>query len=225
LELIELKILILGDSHTMYAEHAKNNGLFNAENDINIIKCSGATTHGLGNPKSKTQGRNTFKENIKKHKPDVTIFHMGEVDCGYVIWYWAQNKNISIHEQLYISIDNYFNFVSEFTRDVKHVAITSATPPSITDDDAKLPGSVSDVRGDISASQLERTQLTQEFNKECEKRCESFGYTYIPLYDGMLSNGVIDKKYQTRKKMDHHFNSSMMAPIWAKHINNYIDKL
>ena len=84
-------ILVLGDSHS---------NVFNlSKKDFLVEFIGGATAQGSVNPNSKTNSLNIFTEKLKTldlSKISNVIIMLGEVDCGFVIWYRHKKHNISI---------------------------------------------------------------------------------------------------------------------------------
>ncbi len=98
-----IKILVLGDSHCdifRYCNIKQNDIYFDVHN------VGGATAQGSVNPNSNTNALNIFRNKIHKiNKTDYkyVIINLGEVDCGFVIWYRKKKYNISTEEQLKIT--------------------------------------------------------------------------------------------------------------------------
>ena len=102
------KILILGDSHAReYFTVLKDS--FSLE----IVWVSGATTQGLVNPNSKTNALNIFENALLRYGfiSEICLVMLGEVDCGYLIWYRKENHQESLEFQINRSLNNYFDFL------------------------------------------------------------------------------------------------------------------
>ena len=94
----------------------------------------GATASGLSNPNSKTKAIVNFKYYIKKEvkKNDYVLFQLGEVDCGFTIWFRSIKHNISIEEQTDLAINNYTSLINETKNFTKNkIIICSAVLPTI----------------------------------------------------------------------------------------------
>ncbi len=102
-------LLFLGDSHIMYFQKAAESGLFGAR-ESQFCVVSGATAVGLRNPNlSQTNALAQFREKLATVTPPVAVvIQLGEVDCGFVIWYRARKYAESIQMQMQQSIDAYF---------------------------------------------------------------------------------------------------------------------
>jgi hypothetical protein len=67
---------------------------------------------GMANPNSKTNALIYFNKKLKTmSRNDYYVFVLGEVDCGFLIFYRAKKYNISINSQLNLSIYNYQKFL------------------------------------------------------------------------------------------------------------------
>ena len=103
-----MKILCCGDSHTRvfnYCNSRQNEFVF----DVCVV--SGATAQGAVNPNSKTDALNIFEKKINSTRADKILIMLGEVDCGFVIWVRSKRYNISIDDQINISVNNLFTFL------------------------------------------------------------------------------------------------------------------
>ena len=94
-----MNVLFFGDSHAMcYIKLGANK----IQNDVKFDVCSvgGASAQGVVNPNSKTNALSVYRERIKKYKNnndnDYFAIMLGEVDCGFVIWYRAKKYNQTI---------------------------------------------------------------------------------------------------------------------------------
>src|SRR5699024_6294695 len=116
------------------------------------------------NPNAKTNAIGRFRTWIAdKSRNSIIIMHLGEVDCGFVIWYRASKYGEPVENQLRQSIDAYFEFVDELIADgFQNIIVTGATLPTIADDDQV--GEVVMQRSAIEATQSERTELTHVYN-------------------------------------------------------------
>jgi hypothetical protein len=107
---------------------------------------------------------------------------------------------------------------------VPNVIITSAMPPSIKDNELQK-GKVGDARNDVKISQLKRTALTLDFNRECERFCEQKGLIYVEVTMDMLTDGIVDDYYQTTNFFDHHFDNLKMAKLFAQKLNPVLENI
>ena len=108
------KILVLGDSHSVYFHKSPDiNRKINALRDIEIkvIKLIGATIKGLGKKSSTLNSNLLFKEAIQKNSPDCIVFALGQVDIefGFFFRKFVKNDNLNFDDfckqvsQLYLS--------------------------------------------------------------------------------------------------------------------------
>jgi hypothetical protein len=202
---------IISDSHGEAFEYLNWTKL-----NINPIYCivQGATASGLANPNSKTKALPIFLNHIKKRikKIDRIIFQLGEIDCGFTIWLRAEKKGIPIEEQLKITIDNYSKLLTEAqNRVLNPIIITSAILPTI--EDGQDFGEIANLRKEVKATQLERTQLTLKFNQLIKDVCMQNDYTFIDLdlYILNKNTSLVKKEYKNNNKLDHHLAPKKLA--------------
>ena len=132
------KILVLGDSHAR--ECFSKMKELQPEFDFDVKFVSGATAQGAVNPTSKTNALNIFKKKLAECNADsyhYVMIMLGEVDCGFVIWYRSEKHNISVKDQLHLSISNLFNFIKNEVLEVfnpDQVILAGSVLPTIKDD-------------------------------------------------------------------------------------------
>ena len=210
------KILLLGDSHAHVFKHVDH-----ATSTFSISHCivTGSSAQGAVNPHSKTNAlpifRDVLSKNAKSHTHCMTM--LGEVDCGFVIWYRKKKYNDSIKSQLERSLNNYFQFLKQEVEKyflAEHILICCVVPPTIQDNTDKrfLKGA----RTEVTATQLERAKLTETYNHYLSKICSKRAYKFVNPYAHF-----IDQKTQLPKKdilnknpYDHHLDQSKTFEYW-----------
>ncbi|MDI7864039.1 hypothetical protein MRS76_19000 [Rhizobiaceae bacterium n13] len=220
------RLLFLGDSHTKYFVYAARKGLLGERQTSSCI-VFGATARGLTNPQSRTGALLKFNEFLAQ-QPDrsVLLLHLGEVDCGFVIWYQAQEHARSIQSQMAQSVDSYFAFIDEIRNRYRHtLLVTGATVPTIRDGTDW--GEVAHMRRKVTATLSDRTNLTLDFNEELRIQCTGRSIEYLDITSQLLDpvTGVVDNGFRNPDEADHHLNKRVVAPIWANTLNPVLDRL
>jgi len=124
----------LGDSHVAMFEYIKQNKLLK-KTKINCTIVGGGTAMGMVNPNSKTNALQIFKTKINNiSKQDYIFLLLGEVDCGFLIWYRAKKYNHSVSAQFETSLTNYFKFITWLIEREHNIVVCSAPLPTIYDD-------------------------------------------------------------------------------------------
>lgn len=203
------KIISIGDSHSM---------VFEGHPNLLAVYVTGATNMGLKNPHSETNAVNIFEKKLEQHleKDDTIIFFMGEVDCGFVIWYRKEKYNDTLESQMNESLTNYFNFILKYKNLCKRIVVCDVVPPTIGDD-RNGKGDIENLRLSITATQKERTDLTLKYNSEIERFCSENNFTYLPFTKELLGeDGVVMEKYKNQNPEDHHLDGSMLSNILTK---------
>jgi len=207
-------ITCIGDSHTEIFNYINSEVLLPGH-FFNTLVVHGATCSGIDNPNSKTNTMGIFEQYIKNHnlKNETVLVQLGEVDCGFVIWYRAQKYGISTKEQLVITLQKYQKFIDQLAIESKRVIVMSAVPPTIVDGQAF--GEVANKRKEILATRKERTYLTREFNLKMHGFCSENKYFFMNLDPILIDvhTGVIKKEYLNEDPLDHHLNNRSLAPI------------
>ena len=95
----------LGDSHVRYFRRAAQQGLL-APGELTGLEVGGATAVGMRNPNAKTNAIGRYRDWISdKSRDAVVVTHLGEVDCGFVIWYRAAKYDERVQAQARQSVD------------------------------------------------------------------------------------------------------------------------
>ncbi len=205
------EILVLGDSHTSIFKHKAIRSCV-SNSFFNVINIGGATASGLTNPNSKTQAYQRFREALADTKAKRVIVMLGEVDTGFIIWYRAKKYHESVETVMARTIQNYTDFLLEIqSRQVSVLCIS--TPLPTIKDDAEW-GDVATARKEISATQIERTDLTLRFNMQIEAFCDSHGIGFINLDAASLGpHGTVDPRLLNSNPNDHHYEAAAFAKL------------
>ncbi|WP_148293859.1 hypothetical protein [Azospirillum sp. B4] len=205
----------MGDSHVRYFRKARENGYFHGR-IVSVCEVRGATAVGMRNPKSKSDALRTFRRVIAPLPRDsILLIHLGEVDCGYLIWCRAQEYGETIEQQMTASLAAYDDFVGElqslgFTR----IILSGATLPAIADNHAW--GEVAMERRQVHASLRERTDLTLRYNEALRDMATRRGLRYADITADLLDpeTGVLRPDYRHRDLNDHHLDNDRAALCW-----------
>ena len=207
----------LGDSHIeMFG--AVNRKKLLANTQITTFLVGGATALGLPNPRSHTQALTKFKQRLKRISKDhFVLFHLGEVDCGFTIWWRADHHGDDVDNQMMRSFTNYTNFIKDTYNDgYKNIIVSSCPLPTIPD--SYTGGKVAKMREHVRATQLQRTQLTQRFNRLLQQHCKEQGYLFLDYEADILdtTTGLVAEQFRNRDPKNHHLDNNAVAPVLAK---------
>lgn len=221
------KVLVIGDSHCLVWNYIKHNNLLPGYT-FTVKHVNGATSQGINNPNSKTNALPIFQRVIQNnHNKDYIMISLGEVDCGFALWYNSEKYNIPINEQLNKSLESYVIFletvVKKFFKN-KQIILLGSTLPTIEDQTDKrfLKGA----RSSITASLVDRTALTFLYNRKLNEIARQYGLNFIDI-----SNQTYDKNSKSVKKeflhddeFDHHLDPSKSAILWVDNFKKLISK-
>lgn len=187
-----------------------------------MIAVAGATAVGLRNPNSKTDAIAIFREALLPVRPGSTpVIQLGEVDCGFVIWYRATKYAEPVEDQLEQAIAAYFEFVDLLrAAGYPSVLITGAVPPTIRDD--QYWGDVANARREITASLAERTHLTLRYNGRLRDEAAKRALPYVDVMDSVLNaeTGLLDDRWRHPDPTDHHLDPEQAGALWADRLNS-----
>src|SRR3972149_2878198 len=169
------ELVCLGDSHVDVYKYIQEHNLL-PNFSIEVKNVGGATAMGMVNPNSRTNALKIFTEYLKdKNKNSVILVQLGEVDCGFVIWYRAKKYHLSVKSQL----NNYFSFVKDIKPKFKHIVITGAALPTIKD--GQDWGEVANLRREVKVPIIKRTKLTLDYNSALKKFAVNNSFIYLDI--------------------------------------------
>ena len=211
--------LVFGVSHIFAIRAAAEAGLIQRPCDFMAI--GGATAVGLRNPNSQTQALRAFGKSLLPRRPGaVPVMHLGEVDCGFVIWYRAQKHGEAIAAQVEESIAAYLGFVERLLAGgYATVVLTGASLPTIRDGHDW--GEIRKARREVTASLRERTQLTLEYNRKIEAGAARLDLPFIDIAPRLIDpeSGVLADYYRHPDPLDHHLHPDRTGALWADALN------
>ena len=180
----------------------------------------GATAYGVGNPNSKTNALEIFRKRLKELPEERSIiFMMGEVDIGFLIWLRAKNKDVTAMECMEETFDRYTNFLSEVKMGHPNIKLCSVPLPTINDYECN--GDVAGARSEISATQIERTNMTLKFNLKLKSWALKNIIEYIDFDVCALDDktGLVKKTLLNKNISDHHYCDEEFYNMFKKLFN------
>ncbi|MBW0446930.1 hypothetical protein EN871_15030 [bacterium M00.F.Ca.ET.228.01.1.1] len=213
----------LGDSHLEALQFAASLGLLNVESsDFSIVP--GATVVGLRNPNSLTNAVNLFKESLSACTRDASVvIHLGEVDCGFVMWWRAMKVGESVEAQFDQSLQAYRQFVNDVLQmGFSRICVTGASLPTIRD--GVDMSEVANKRSEISVSLRDRTDLTLRYNRCLADMAADLKLGYFDVGNATLdrSSLLVHDFFRNHDPTDHHLDKTKVAGIWAERCNAFV---
>ena len=210
------KITILGDSHSLVFKQYKGD-----DYQFNIGVVHGATARGAINPNTKTNSLAIYKGILEKEQSDKIAIMLGEVDCGYLIWYKNKFEDLSVESQLEESLFKLSEFVNLHVKNYyqpEDIILIAAPPPTIEDNTDKR--FLAGARSSVDASLRERMELTLKYNKRLKDIADKEGYKYIDIMDKVTEDFKVKKEYLSDDPHDHHLKSETTIDLWIENLNN-----
>lgn len=221
-------IIVLGDSHSSVFNYINEKRLM-PDVEFNVVSVGGATAQGACNPNSKTNALAKFKEKLafeKKH--DGVMVMLGEVDCGFVIWYRKEKYNNSVEEQLNNSLTKLFQFIDNEIRKqyaTEEITVIGANLPTLFDDRKIVGNYVANLRNQVKTSIRDRSDLTLMYNDILKNESNKRGYKYIDIVQETMDPNtmLVDKQYLHENENNHHLSEAKTAVLWKERIlNTYV---
>lgn len=234
--LVQNEILVLGDSHTRVFQQKLLQkcvpGSF-----FHIVGVKGATASGLTNPNSKTQAYQIFRKALAKTRAKQVVVMLGEVDTGFVIWYRTKKYGQPVADMLQTTVKTYTEFLRDLKKIGLHVICISTPLPTIEDwndkrfqrasttneqtviaanQQADELDEIASARQKVSASLIERTELTLAFNQQVEAICQRHDICYLNFDSESLGDkGTVAPKLLGSNPLDHHYDEHAYAAMIA----------
>jgi hypothetical protein len=187
---------------------------------FSICSVGGATAQGIANPNSKTDALRIFTERAHAAQDwQDLVFSLGEVDCGFLIWYRAAKYGTPVDEQLHRSIENYVSFLAGIPQSPRRrVFVLSAFLPTIAD--GQDWGEVANARREVTASQQERTAITLQYNALLEDAARSNSFEFVDVTTGHrdAATGLVDRRFLNPDPLDHHLADGPFGQLIAEQL-------
>ncbi|MDY0917768.1 hypothetical protein [Pseudomonas viridiflava] len=216
------RLVVLGDSHLEALQLAVGLGLLKVQ-DVTFSVVPGATAVGLRNPNSITDALNIFRTALAAQPKDsAVLMHLGEVDCGFVIWWRAERYGESTEVQFQDSIHAYRLFLNEvLLMGFSRVCITGASLPTIRDGTDM--GEVANKRAEVKVSLVERTELTFRYNQSLREMAIESGVDYFDITDSVVdqSTRLVHDFFRNPDPCNHHLDVSKVVGVWAGKCNDF----
>lgn len=209
----------VGDSHIQAFEAAAMLGLIRRPS--RFLSVPGATAVGLRNPESHTHAITHFKDALLPVLPDtVPVIQLGEVDCGFVIWWRAQRHGECVERQMAESIDAHVAFIDDLlAAGYPTVVVTGTVLPTIRDGQSW--GKVARARHEVTATLRQRTDLTLRYNDRLRAEAARRALPYVDITARVMdpSTGLVADDYRSPNPGDHHLHPLRAGAAWAEAMN------
>ena len=214
-----LNILVIGDSHIKHFKNQKTKLI-----EYTVVRTGGASAQGLTNLNSKRKTlkkiQKFFNSNTKKF--DYVILCFGEVDCNATMWYYKEKYNQTINQALERTLVNYRTFIntyilSRFNR--QQIIIFNPILPTVSDNYPQT----YEIRKLITATQKERTNLTDEFSNRLKIMADNNTWTLLSINNFIRNNntGMIDESF-IKNPLDHHLPKALSFKLWNSQLEDFI---
>jgi hypothetical protein len=205
-------LIALGDSHALVVKDAGRILGW----PVSLCAVRGATAQGLHNPHGQTDALAQFQARCDEAKPwQRLVFLLGEVDCGFVIWYRAEKHGVSIDSQVEHSLSAYIGLLERQIARGYEPTVLSVPLPTIQD--GRVWGEVANARSKVKASLADRTGLTLEYNARLYEACSRIGAVWVDVTTPTLDpdTGVVNTSYLHPDPANHHLNPDAYARLVA----------
>lgn len=169
---------------------------------------TGATALGLANPNSRTNALERFRfalSNIPRGSS--VLFMLGEVDCGYLIWYLSQRDEKPLEEVYERAMANYMEFLDEVRAGNWRLILASAPLPTIRDGVSL--GEIANARSEVKATRKERTKLTLRWNASLRSYAAEHHIDFVDTDNWLLDPETHEIRdiFMNRDSANHHLES------------------
>lgn len=215
----QIKWHIIGDSHVSCFEHAFQRGYIKQRCRFTAV--GGATAVGLRNPNSMTNAFEIFRSVlVPVNRGVIPVIQMGEVDCGFVIWWRAEHRGETVENQIEASTAAYFAFVDTLLGEgYPTIVITGATMPTIIDGQSW--GNVANARREVRATLADRIALTRSYNTKLSNGATARNLPFIDIAAEVIDplTSSVAPQFRHPDRNDHHLNPQTAGKLWANALN------
>jgi hypothetical protein len=209
-------ITAAGDSHVRVFERVRRDHLLEGT-WIDVAGVPGATALGLANPNSRTNAFALFERSLRRVPlARRLLFMLGEVDCGFLVWYLSIAEGTSVDDQFERSLRSYETYLERLLASGRRrLAVTSVLPPTVQDY-ASWPG-LRNARREVRASIEDRTALTIAYNARLRDWTEAHDCAYLDLESSVIdpTTGIVDRAYLHPDPSNHHLAPGPLAVLVA----------
>lgn len=217
------RLLAFGDSHLIALRYAAELGLLDSD-DNHFCIVPGATAVGLRNPNSTTNALSIFLEfAASRPRSSYVIVQLGEVDCGFVVWWRLQKHGETVERQIEESLSAYRGFLLELrAMGFERICISGASLPTIRN--GVDFGDVANRRSEITVSLVERTKLTKRYNNQLSSLAAELGVSYFDISCRVMNDaqGIVADYFRSPDPRDHHLDKNKVAGFWAAACNDFL---
>jgi hypothetical protein len=212
----------VGDSHINMFRHASKRGWITRSCLFTTV--AGATTVGMRNPNAPIDSVQIFKKALfPVDETMIPVIQLGEVDCGFVIWFRARRLGESVQHQKKQSIGAYLEFVDAvLAQGYRTVVVTASALPTVRDGvDWK---EKANARRDVKATLLERTQLALEYNNDLRHAAAERSIPFIDITGSILDKEtrVVSDRFRHVDPTNHHLDPEKVGALWAHALENIL---
>lgn len=216
------EVLVLADSHGAVFRHDLFRQHF-PDTTLDVRLVHGATASGMENPNSsQTQAYPIFMQALSASPAAKVIVTLGEVDTGFVIWHRAEKYGESVEAMGERAISAYTRLLGEIAATREVLCLSTALP---TIRDGNVWGEVANLRKTVTATQLERTELTLWFNRRVQTGCSARGIDYLALDPVSLGlDGLVRPELLNPNPCDHHYDWTRYAELIIPRLGDFLHR-
>ncbi|KAF3931021.1 hypothetical protein ABW20_dc0102755 [Dactylellina cionopaga] len=216
-------LIVLGDSHIEALQLAADLNLLDVASS-KFAMVLGATVVGLRNPNSLTNAVNIFKEALEPYPRDAHVLvQLGEVDCGFVMWWRALKNGETVDAQFDESVEAYCRFLKDvLAMGFLRICVTGASLPTIGD--GVNMSEVANKRSEVDVGLRERTDLTLRYNRALVQMAADLGLSYFDIGEATLdrATNLVHEFFKNPDPTNHHLDKSKVVGIWAGRCNAFM---
>jgi hypothetical protein len=209
-------VTVVGDSHARVFNEIHRRHLV-PRTWFHVVAVSGATALGLANPNSRTDALGRFGRGLRRvPRSRAVVVMLGEVDCGFLAWYLADERGTTVDVELARSRARYVQYLEGLLADGRsHLCLVSAILPTV--DDYTTWAGLDNERRTVTADMAERTAATLAYNAEMRAWAADHGCAYLDLDAPTLdpTTGLVADAFRNPDPLDHHLSRGPLAAAIA----------
>jgi hypothetical protein len=206
----------LGDSHARVFDRIQEGALLR-RTSLDVTRVLGATALGMANPNSRSNALVDFTRALRGVPTDLPLITLlGEIDCGYLLWYRADRAGHDVSVEFEQSLAAYTGYLADLQQRGHSRLIVAMVPPPTVQDYAEWAG-LDNARKHVTASLAQRAELTRSYNRRLREWAGAHRAEILDYEDDVTdpATGMVRPELVHPDPLNHHLDPERFAAVVA----------
>lgn len=210
-------VCCLGDSHARVFDRVTESSLL-SRTTLDVTWVLGATALGMANPNSRSNALVDFRKVLAGVPSDVpVVLLLGEIDCGYLLWYRADRAGHPVEEEFEQSLAAYTGFLADLRAEGRTDLVVTTVPPPTVVDYSTWSG-LDNARRHVTATLEQRSVLTRDYNARLRAWAAAHDCRVLDVEDELVDpvTGLVRPELVHPDPLNHHLDPQRFAAVVAE---------